>query len=361
MILIENLLGILQIEIVIGDLSPWEIQHELDVVVLYAVVRRARIISLQLCHLLLEDLLHRCRPKLLLSLCTKLRKLFDIIHSKLFLDGLELIIEIVLPLLLVDLSLHLLIDLLLDLLKFHLGLEDRKELHRPCPEITELKKVDLIHKILDFNRCSDEVHEKLEIIYAFESCCSLAGNESRRLDDHRRLLLEGLRYHSDLCVLLRHKVVQIPHPSEQVWIVFGDILDFKTLVSLKNRSYGSVRHLKCLHDLGNRTVTVKVLLSRILHRKIVLGNCAYECVIAFSIFYQSYRLLPSDCDRIHSTRKYHRISQRKNRQVIRQLSLINLHHAVSLHHRYYAHFRSRWRHHIIKNIFHHIQLPIIFL
>ena len=39
MILIKNLLGILQVEIVICDLSPWEIQHELDVVVLYAVVR----------------------------------------------------------------------------------------------------------------------------------------------------------------------------------------------------------------------------------------------------------------------------------------------------------------------------------
>ena len=48
MILIKNLLGMLQIEVILSNLAPWKIQHELDIVILDAVVRRRRIIPLKL-------------------------------------------------------------------------------------------------------------------------------------------------------------------------------------------------------------------------------------------------------------------------------------------------------------------------
>ena len=133
MILIQHLLSILQIQIVIGHLPPREVKHKLDIVVLNAVVRRTGIVPLQLCHLLVEYLLHGSRPELFLRTGTELGEFLDIIHSELFLDGLELVVEIILPLLLVDLGLHLLIDLLLDLLKLHLSVKNRKKLHSTGP------------------------------------------------------------------------------------------------------------------------------------------------------------------------------------------------------------------------------------
>ena len=69
---VKNLLGILEVEIVHRHLPPWQIEHELDVIILDAVVRRRRIIPLKLGDLLVEDCLHRCRPQLLLCAGTKL-------------------------------------------------------------------------------------------------------------------------------------------------------------------------------------------------------------------------------------------------------------------------------------------------
>ena len=58
MILVKHFPGILEVHVIVRDLSPRKIEHELYIVVLYAVVRRTRVVTLQLCHLLLEDLLY---------------------------------------------------------------------------------------------------------------------------------------------------------------------------------------------------------------------------------------------------------------------------------------------------------------
>ena len=287
-ILIQHCLRILQVKIVIGYLSPRKIKHELDVIVLYAVVRGARIVSLELRHLLLKDFLNGCRPELFLCTGTQLGEFFDIVHTKLLLNGLELVVEKILPLLLIYLGLDLLIDLLLDLLKFHLSLKHGEKFHCSCPQVTELKKIHLIHEVLHLYGRSNEIHKEFEVVYSLERSRGLTRNESRRLDDRRSLLLESLCNHPDLGVLLRHKIVQISHPSEKIRIVLNDILYLETLISLKNCSDGSVRHLKSLDYLGHGTITIQVFLPRILHRKVVLRNGTNEGIISFSVFNQPY-------------------------------------------------------------------------
>ena len=71
-VFIKHLLSMLEVKVVIRNDAPWQIEHELDVVVLYAVIRRRRIISLQFGHLLFKYLLNRSRPELLLGTRTQL-------------------------------------------------------------------------------------------------------------------------------------------------------------------------------------------------------------------------------------------------------------------------------------------------
>ena len=89
-----------------------------------AIVRRAGIISFELCNLLIKNSLDSSWPKFFLGTGTKLRKLLHFIHTKFFLDGLELIVKEILPLLLIDFRLYLLVDLLFDLLQLHLCIEN---------------------------------------------------------------------------------------------------------------------------------------------------------------------------------------------------------------------------------------------
>ncbi len=62
MVLVKYLLGMPEVKIVVRTLAPRKVKHELYIIILYAVVRRARVISLELCHLLLENFLHGGRP-----------------------------------------------------------------------------------------------------------------------------------------------------------------------------------------------------------------------------------------------------------------------------------------------------------
>ena len=40
MVLVQNLLGVLEVKVILGHVVPWKVQHEFHVVVLDAVVRR---------------------------------------------------------------------------------------------------------------------------------------------------------------------------------------------------------------------------------------------------------------------------------------------------------------------------------
>ena len=174
MVLIKNLLGILQVEVIDRHLAPRKVEHELYVIILYAVVRRRRIISLKLCYLLVKDRLHSCRPEFLLRACAQLRKLLHLIHTQFLLDGLELTVEIVFPLLLVDLGLHLLMYLLLDLLQLDLCVKDRQKLHCTRPEVRILQEFYPIHIIIHLNCSCDEIDKEFKAIYAFQGPGRLA-------------------------------------------------------------------------------------------------------------------------------------------------------------------------------------------
>ena len=340
MVLVKHLLCVLQVKIVIRDLAPWQVEHEVDVIVLYAVVRRARVITFELCHLLLEDLLHSRAPELFLSTGAELRKFLNIIHSELFLDGLELVVEIIFPLLLVDLCLDLLVDFLLDLLEFELGIEHRKKLHGSGAEVSELKEFHLVHEILCLDGCCDEVHEELEAVYALESSCRLARNHRRHAYERSSLFLQRFCDHTGLGIVLRCEIIEIAHASEHVRVILYYRIDFESFEALEDGGDGTVRHLQSLYDLGDRSEIIQILLARVLYCQVVLRNCADEGIVLFRIFYKADGFITADGDRIDRSREKNGISQRQNRKIIRQFALIDLHQSLSLHYRNNAYFRT---------------------
>ena len=208
-------------------------------------------------------------------------------------------------------------------------------------KVAVLKEGNLVHEVLNFDCGCYEVYKELEVVDSLKRIGSLARHERRSLDDLDRLLPQRISENADMSVSLRHDIIKITHSANHIRLILKYCLKLETLVSLKDGSHGTVRHLESLYDLRNCTICIEILLGRILDRKVVLRNSSDEGVAPFSIFDKTDGFLPSDCYREYRAREEHGISQGKNRQSIRQLRLINLGHTISLHHRNDAHFCSR--------------------
>ena len=120
MVLVQHLLRVPEVKVVLAHVVPREVEHELQVVVLYAVLRSGRIVALELCKFLLECGSHAFRPVLRRGSLPQAVDFPVLVHAELLLDGAELVVQVILPLLLVDFRLHLGVDLLLDLEQFDL-------------------------------------------------------------------------------------------------------------------------------------------------------------------------------------------------------------------------------------------------
>ena len=60
------------------------------------------------------------------------------------------------------------------------------------------------------------------------------------------------------------------YTSDHIWIIVIYALNHEPLVTLKYRCDGTVRHLQCLHNLRDCSISIQVILSRILNRKVIL-------------------------------------------------------------------------------------------
>ena len=116
MVGVEDALGALQVEVVLGVFLPRQVDEILQVIELYAIFRSLRVGAFQFLQLALKDVRHFLRPFLLLGfLCQLLDILLVGIAAQLFLDGAQLLVQVVFALLLVhvdtDLALYLLLQL----------------------------------------------------------------------------------------------------------------------------------------------------------------------------------------------------------------------------------------------------------
>ena len=108
--------------------------------------------------------------------------------------------------------------------------------------------------------------------------------------------------------------MQICNTSEKIRLVIHHLMKLETPESLQDGSKGTIRHLKCLDDLGNGSIVKEVLPSWVLYRQIVLRNGADERIVLFRIFYQADGFISSDCNREYGSREQYCVSQRKDWQ-----------------------------------------------
>ncbi len=188
--MVKHFLCVGKIKVVLTHFSPWKLEHELYVVVLDAIVRRRRVILLELGKFLLESLCYFFGPFLLGCLLPELIELFSIVHTKLLLNSAELVVEVVFPLLLVNVTLDFLVDLLLDLHQFDLRTQDREEFEGSEFDVVIFEQLDLGSKILYLYGGGYEVDEELEIVDGFDCSYGITRAHVRGSHDLYSLVLE---------------------------------------------------------------------------------------------------------------------------------------------------------------------------
>ena len=201
-VLVEHLLGVLEVQVVLGDVTPGQVEHKLQVIVLYAVVRGRRVVALKLGQFLIENLLDLRGPDFLFSSLAQTVELLHVVHSELLLNGFELVVEVILPLLLVYLALYLGVDVLLDLHQFQLVVQLFEQGHCPSQYVVLGEQRNLLCIVLRLHRGRDEVGEELEVIDAAYGIHRLLWDEASHFHQGCSPVFDGVCNHLRLAAVI---------------------------------------------------------------------------------------------------------------------------------------------------------------
>ena len=359
MVLVQHLLGVLEVQVVVGQFAPRKVQHELDVIVLDAVIRRRGIVLLQPGHLLVEDGADLLGPLLFVSAGAELGEILALIHSELLLDGLQLVVQVILPLLLVDVALDLLVDFLLDLQELDLGIQDLQQFHPAVLQVGQAEQAEAVGEILDLDGRRDEIHQELEVVDGLEGAHRLLRSEGRGPDDVRGPLLERVGQDVDLLVVRSRKLVfQIVDAGDHVRLESEEGIQVHPLESLDDRRQGAVGHLQGLDDLAHGSEFEHIPGPGFLDGDVGLGNGGEHTVLLLHLPDQEDGFFPADGHGEHRAREDDGVAQGKHRQVVGELGLVQFQQGRITDHRHDIHFYARMGGHLLE-IFHlHSKLGI---
>ena len=315
---------------------PRQVQHELQVGELDAVFRSGRIEAAQLGKFLLEGLAHRSRPFLLFGCSPQLVDVIVLVHTQFFLDGTELVVQVIFPLLLVDFRLDFGIDFLLDPQQFHLVAQQGQQGHGPFLQIIILQQGDLFLVVFHLDSRRNEIDQEAEILNAAQGAEYLFRGESSRLDIIGRAVFEQVDQDLVLGILpIRFDIVQIVDRRPDIGIGLDDPVETEPLETLQESRHGPIRHLEGLQHLADGTEVEEIRFAAgILLGQVDLRDGPDELAATLLGFLdQPHRLLAADGDRVNGTREDDRVPQRKHRKRRRQIRLIDFQRALAGHHR----------------------------
>ena len=340
-VFVQNFLGVLQVQVVLAHLFPGKGEHEVQIIVLHAVVRRVGGVFLEPVKLFVEGLGYFLGPFFLFRTLLELVVVFAFVHTELFLDGLELAVEVVFPLLLVDFGLDLLVDVLLDLGELYLHIQQAQELHGAGAHVVVLKEVDFVGKIVHFHGSGDEVHQEPEVgdaAYGGDGFARGHAGVAHYLDG---VFLERIRNCLDGGgILLGKEVVQIMDAGGHERLVVQHGVQRETLDTLQDNGEGAVRHFQALDYLGGCSVGVEVLFLGVLYGHIGLRHAAHEKIALLGLVNEAYALFPAYGDGEDRTGEENGIAKRQDRQGFGELGIADLLQILSLHHWDDVYFRS---------------------
>ena len=351
-----------KVQVVLGHMVPRQVQHELQVGVLDAVFRCGRIEAAEFGELLLEDFAHGSRPFLFLGRRPQLVDVVILVHAQLFLDGTQLVVQVILALLLVDFGLHLGIDLLLDPEQFHLAAQQRQQGHGALLDIVVFQQGDLVLVVLDLDGRGNEIDQETEILDPAQGAHHLLRGKGCSLDIVGGAVLEQVG--DDLVLGIFHvrlDVVQIMDAGADIRLRPDDAVQAKALEPLEESRYGSVRHLEGFQHLADGSVVKEIGFGpRILFGQVDLGNGADEHARFLGFAHQVHGFLAADCDRVDRPRENHGIPEGEHGKGIRKVRLIDLERSLAGHDRDDVDLGRTGREHRSEHIFVSIHISFSF-
>ena len=342
MVLVQHFLRVREVQVVVGHFSPGEVQHELDVGILDAIVRRGGVVLLQAGHFLVKDGSHFLGPLLFIGPAPHLFEFLSLVHAQLFLDGAELVVEVVFPLLLVYVRFHLLVDFLLDLEQLRLGVQHPQQGHAAFLHVGNGQQGGPFLEVFHLDGGGDEIHQEMEVVDAPERADGFLGGEGGGFHDEGGLFLEGIGQDAELPLIhaFGHELFQVLHAGRHVRLVGDHGLQACQLGPLQDGRDAAVRHFQGLDELAHGSVGAQIRFRGFLHGNIGLGDGGQPSSSALYVGDQTDAFLPSHRDRENGSGEDDGVPEGKHRQGGGKLGDVHFHGGGFTHHGHDVYFHS---------------------
>ena len=315
MVFVEHLLCPVQVQVVLGVVTPWQRHKCLEVSKLHVILRALRVQLVKLVGFLIECLGHILRPLLLLGLFEQLalfRRAFAVAHFSL--QVLYLLLQEVVALLLVNVVAGLVPYVLLEAQQRELPVD-----YAHCAEQPFLDGVLLqqVHLLLDGESHvgADEVERHNVVVDILYCKRCLFGYVVVELDVFVGNVAQVVHCGHKLAVfLLRHYLYRRLHLAVEIRLLACYLVQLEPSEALHYGGDVAVWQRQYLHHAGIYAVFVQVGLAGLVNLGVSLAHNAYHDVGFFSPLHQAHACFSPNEDRRYHPREQHKVPYGKYRQ-----------------------------------------------
>jgi hypothetical protein len=315
-ILVEDLAGVRDVEVVVGGDRPWEVREPLEVGPDHRVLRRLRRDDAQSLQLVVGSLARRLRQLRRVELLAQLLELRGaaVPLAELALDRPHLLPEIELLLVLRQLRLDLALDLRAELEELDLAIQDRRQ---PLQARSDVQRVEEVLLLLerDVQIRRDQVGDLARVLDVHHHELQLVG----QIRDHRHELRELVHeVRLDGVEVLRGLVLvhQRPRAADEEGIVLEVVLDLDAAQSLDEDAHALIGVLEHLEQAAGRAPRVQAFGARLLVVRGLLRHQPEHAVSGEAVLDELQRRAARDRQRHDGRREDDHAAQRKNRQAL---------------------------------------------
>ncbi len=245
--------------------------------------------------------------------------------AQLLLDGLHLLAEVVLALVLLELGLDLALDLVADLEDLEVLGQDLVDALEADLHVQDLEELLLLGRAQGLEAPGDEVGQARRVLDVRGQGLELVGERGGELHHALEEPLGALGQGLDLDLLLEgHDLPQDLDARLQERPVLGDLKDPEPMDALDDEAERSVGELEHLVDVGERPDAEEVALDGIVDGRIPLGDDADDLVVADGVVDERHGALPRHGQRKDGVGEEDRVAQRQDRELRGDLGEVDL-------------------------------------
>ena len=323
-VLVEHSLGVIQVKIVLRHLVPRQVEQRLEVIGLHAVFAGLRVHPLELADLFVECFLCVVGPVFggrFGALFEDL--LFERVGPELVLDGLHLLMQEELALLLIEVGFDLALNVLLQGQHLLLLVEQFEDF------LSALTQIDFFEDALfvlhfDLHVAADEIHQEAQTIDPLDGLRGLRRDVGVHLNELGRQVPQA--FHHGLAFLFRKRLVHTAvgfHFGFVVGLLLDDLRPPEALLALQNDGVGAVRHLEHFQDAGHRSDLVEVVGSWNFGVVFFLADDPNQGLGLVGFSDQAHASVAAHADGDDHAWKEHGVAQGQQRQHFRHLFFLH--------------------------------------